>query len=48
MRYLSPLLSNFNLEYAIGTVQVNQEDFKLNGTHHSWFMLMMLIQWEKA
>jgi len=21
---------------------------KLNGTHHSWFMLMMLVYWEKA
>jgi len=45
---LSPLFFNFNLEYAIGRVQVNQEDFKLNGTRHSWFRLMMLIQLGKA
>ena len=30
---LSPLLFNFGLEYAIRRVQVNQDDFKLNGTH---------------
>ena len=30
---LSPLLSNFALEYAIKRVQVNQDGFKLNGTH---------------
>jgi hypothetical protein len=27
------LIFNFGLEYAIGTVQVNQEVLKLNGTH---------------
>jgi hypothetical protein len=30
---LSPLLFNFALEYAIGSVQANQERVKLNGTH---------------
>ena len=30
---LSPVLFNFSLEYAIRRVQVNQDDFKLNGTH---------------
>jgi len=30
---LSPLLFNFALAYAIRRVQVNQEVFKLNGTH---------------
>jgi hypothetical protein len=30
---LSPLLFNFALAYVIRRVQVNQEGFKLNGTH---------------
>jgi hypothetical protein len=30
---LSPLLSNFALEYAIRSVQVNQVGLKLNSTH---------------
>ena len=33
IRTLSPLLFNFALEYVISTVQVNQDGFKLNGTH---------------
>ena len=31
---LSPLLFNFALECAIRRVQVNQDGWKLNGTHH--------------
>jgi len=30
---LTPMLFNFALEYAIRRVPVNQDGFKLNGTH---------------
>ena len=30
---LSPMLFNFPLQYAIRSVQVNQDGLKLNGTH---------------
>jgi hypothetical protein len=30
---LSPLLFNFGLEYAIRSIQANQEGLKSNGTH---------------
>jgi len=30
---LTPLLLNFDLDYAMRRVQVNQDGLKLNGTH---------------
>jgi len=32
---LSPLLFKFDLEYAVRRVKVNQNSFKLNGTHQA-------------
>jgi hypothetical protein len=40
---LSPMLFNFVLEYAIRTVQVNQNGFILNGTHNLLVYLIMYI-----
>jgi len=40
---LPPLVFNFALEYAIRTVQVNQDGMKVNGTHQFLAMLIVLI-----
>ena len=45
---LSPLLFNFALVYVIRRVQVNQDGFKLMGTHQLLVLLMMLIYWAEA
>jgi hypothetical protein len=42
---LSPLLSNFDLEYAVRKVQENEVGLKMNGHISCWSMLMMLICW---
>jgi len=47
-KYLSYIVVNLAVEYAVRRVQVNQDGLKLNGTHKFWFMLMMLIYWEEA
>jgi hypothetical protein len=45
---LMPLLFNVALECVIRRMQVNQDGVKLNGTHQSWFIPIMLIYWEEA
>ena len=39
---------NFALEYTIGKFQVNQDGFKLNGTHQFWLTPLMLINRDEA
>ena len=47
---LSPVLFNFDLEYAIRRVQVNRGGLKISGTVHIsfWLMPTMLIYWQEA
>ena len=45
---LSSMIFNFALEFAIRSVQVNQDGLKLNGTHQLQAYAMMLIYWEEA
>ena len=45
---LSPLFFNFVLEYAIKSVQVNQDGMKLMVRFSFWLMPMMLTYWEEA
>ena len=45
---LSPLLSNFPLDYAIRRVQVNQDGLKLNGTHQPFVYADDVKYWVEA
>jgi hypothetical protein len=44
----SPLFFNFALEYAIRSVQVNQDDLKLNGTHQLLGYADDIVVWGRS